>query len=306
MFFQDEEHQSLLWPVGISVLLHIVLLLLLVAVPAYMPAEEKLVLIEAWPTTPAEVEQKVAQKKDNMRIADISEPKVQERPKQAKFVGMYDSVVPKETVGDGKVGRKGTKTKGKPEARKKKQAKVESKVKKKTKSKSKTKDKLYNFDDDMFAMNDPSPPADKPVTPALPRESSKGSISIGDASSGDFFPDIKRGNHTYLNVLRYPGVSYFVRMKRAFRTTFDPLSSLRAYFSANHVARGEVGVVLAVSVNGQGNLAELFILRSSGISSYDREAMRTVRASSPFARPPEKFLADDGKLRMMWTFSVYL
>ena len=306
MFFQDEEHQPLLWPVGISILLHIVLLLLLVLVPAYMPVKPKPVLIEAWPTTPAEVEQKVAQKKDNMRIADISEPEVQERPKKAKFVGMYDSVVPKETVGTGAVGPRGTKTKGEAKAKAKKKAQAKTKTKTKSKSKSKTKDKLYNFDDDMFAMNDPSPPADKPVTPALPTKPLKGSISIGDASSGDFFPDIKRGNHTYLNVLRYPGVSYFVRLKRVFRTTFDPVPALRAYFSANRVARGSVDVVLAVSVNGQGNLAELFILRSSGIPSYDREAMRTVRASSPFARPPDKFLTDDGKLRMMWTFSVYL
>jgi len=307
MFFHDEEHPSLLWPVGISVLLHIVLLLLFILVPAYMPPPEKPVFIEAWPTTPAEVEQKLAEQKQKMRIADISEPEVQERPKTAKFVGMYDSTVPQERVGDGKVKPRGTKTKGDRKSKaKKKQAKAKTEVKKKTKSESRTKDKLYNFDDKMFAMNDPAPPADKPITPTMPSQTPRGSISIGDSSSGDFFPDIKRGNHTYLNVLRYPGVSYFVRMKRAFRTTFDPVPALRAYFSANHVARGSVDVVLAVSVNEQGNLAELFILRSSGIPSYDREALRTVRASSPFARPPEKFLADDGALRMMWTFSVYL
>jgi TonB family protein len=307
VFFQDEEHPSLLWPVGVSVLLHIVLLLLLIKVPAYMPEKEQPVLIEAWPTTPAEVEEKLAQQEDKARIADIAEPEVQERPKSAKFVGMYDSTVPKETVGTGTVGPEGTKTKGTPKAKaEKKQAKVEPKVEKKSKSKSKTKDKLYNFDDEMFAMNEPSPPADKPITPAMPAQTPKGSISIGDSSSGDYFPDIKRGNHTYLNVLRYPGVSYFVRMKRAFRTTFDPVPALRSYFSSNQVARGSVDVVLAVSVNEQGNLAELFVLRSSGIPSYDHEAMRTVRASSPFARPPEKFLADDGALRMMWTFSVYL
>lgn len=304
MFFQDEEHPSLLWPVGISVLLHIVLLLLLVMVPAYMPPEEKPVFIEAWPTTPAEVDKMLAQQKDKMRIADIAEPAVQERPKSAKFLGMYDSTVPKETVGDGKVGPEGTKTKGQPKATKKK-AKSKSRTPA-TKASAGKKDKLYNFDDKMFAMDDPSPPADKPITPSMPAQTARGSISIGDSSSGDFFPDIKRGNHTYLNVLRYPGVSYFVRMKRAFRTTFDPVPALRSYFSANQVARGQVDVVLAVSVNEQGNLAELFILRSSGIPSYDREAMRTVRASSPFARPPEKFLADDGALRMMWTFSVYL
>ena len=72
------------------------------------------------------------------------------------------------------------------------------------------------------------------------------------------------------------------------------------------VAQGSVEVVLAVCVGRSGNLSELFVMRSSGIGSYDHEAMRTVRASAPFAAPPDKFTADDGVLRMMWTFTVYL
>jgi len=72
------------------------------------------------------------------------------------------------------------------------------------------------------------------------------------------------------------------------------------------VTRGSVDVVLGVSVNKGGELAELFVFRSSGIPAYDEEALRTVRASSPFASPPDKFLAKDGLLRMSWTFSVYL
>ena len=67
-----------------------------------------------------------------------------------------------------------------------------------------------------------------------------------------------------------------------------------------------VDVVLGVSVDGTGNLRELFVFRSSSISSYDREAMRTVRSSSPFSTPPDKFMDDDGLLRMSWTFTVYM
>jgi len=72
------------------------------------------------------------------------------------------------------------------------------------------------------------------------------------------------------------------------------------------VARGAISCVLAVSVDRTGHLDELFVLRSSGHGNYDEEALRTVRASSPFASPPEKFLEKDGMLRMSWTFIVYI
>jgi TonB family protein len=61
-----------------------------------------------------------------------------------------------------------------------------------------------------------------------------------------------------------------------------------------------------VSVDGKGELAELFILRSSGLPAYDDEALRTVRSSAPFSSPPEKFLKDNGVLRMSWTFVIYI
>ena len=88
--------------------------------------------------------------------------------------------------------------------------------------------------------------------------------------------------------------------------TFNPAPVLRGHFLNNRVTQGSVEVALAVSVNKTGKLSELFILKSSGIYSYDQEAMRTVRASAPFASPPDKFLEDDGLLRMSWTFTVYL
>jgi TonB family protein len=67
-----------------------------------------------------------------------------------------------------------------------------------------------------------------------------------------------------------------------------------------------VDVVLGVSVDRAGALAETFVFKSSGIPTYDEEALRTVRASAPFSSPPEKFLENDGVLRMSWTFTVYL
>jgi TonB family protein len=293
MFIHEEEKPSLLIPISISLIIHALMVMTAVMLPAELPTKPKETIIEVWPT-PQEMDK--VQQKMPLRIADIDPPAVQKRPKKAKFVGLYDSSVDEETVSasrKGKGGGKGT-GKGTGKGKGRRQAK-------KPQAKKSSRDKLYGFDENLFAMREPI--AKEQPTRRSPTD--VGRISIG-GSSGDFFPDVKVGQHTYLNVLRYPEISYFVRLKRVFRMTFDPGPPLRSYFSTNRVARGSVEVVLAVGVNETGKLSELFVLRGSGISSYDREAMRTIRASSPFSAPPEKFLAADGQLRMMWTFTVYL
>ncbi|MBT3181881.1 MAG: TonB family protein [Deltaproteobacteria bacterium] len=215
------------------------------------------------------------------RIADIDKPDVEKKPDHPDFLGRYDSSVKKPQVADGRVSKGGEGKKG--------QKGEEKKRKKTVKKKKKTSDKMV---------------AKKKAKPST---SKKGSRLGGMGSpGGDYFPDFKRGNKTYLNVLRYPAVDYFVRMKRAFRVTFNPTPSLRDHFMANRVYQGSVNVVLGVSVDRSGNLSELFIFRSSGINGYDQEALRTIKASSPFSSPPKKFVESDGILRMSWTFTVYM
>lgn len=237
-----------------------------------------------------------------LRIADIDKPAVEQRPKTAKFMGMYDSTAERETVGPGNVGSGAAGAKGEKEASKERKAvkdsasqnKREAKAKEKgtiEKSKKRDGDKLYAFNKQMFD------------------EGRKRKMEGGDdgdgIAGGDFFPNFQRAGKTYLNVYRYPGVDYFVRLKRAFRIAFNPEPALSEAFTTG-VVRGSIDVVLGVSVDREGSLAELFVFRSSGLPAYDEEALRTVRVSAPFSSPPDKFLEDDGLLRMSWTFTVYL
>ncbi|MBN1282721.1 MAG: energy transducer TonB [Proteobacteria bacterium] len=261
------EERPEIWPfLLLSLIIHLILALL---VPrAFTPqfAAAKEELI------PVEF---VSEPRGKLRLADIEKPDVEMRPKKTKFLGMYDSAVQEEMVG---VARRPGKTgeKGRPKPRP-------------VKPEPAARDRIFAFDSSIF---------DGKRLPEKPDGSGGGAMD-------DFYPDLRRGPHTYLNVLRYPEVEYFVRLKRAFKVAFNPEPSLRAHFSMNQVARGSIDVVLGVSVDRTGDLAELFIFRSSGIPSYDTEALRTVRASSPFSSPPEKFM-DDNLLRMTWTFTVYL
>lgn len=271
---REIEERQPIWPyLLLSLLLHAALLLLVTRAMTTPVLAEKTIEIIPIEEVPDE---------RNFRIADIEKPAEEHKPKQAKFLGMYDSTVSQESVA---ITKKPSKRQGEAKRRK------PSGGPRKRSRKSVSKDKLFAFDESIFDSKQKSS-QERPAEPG--------------GALDDFYPDFKRGARTYLNVLRHPDVEYFVRLKRAFKIAFNPVPALKSHFANNLITRGSIDVVLGVSVNRSGNLSELFIFRSSGITAYDQEALRTVRSSSPFSTPPNKFVDDDGLLRMSWTFTVYL
>lgn len=226
------------------------------------------------------------------QIADISPPEKEERPDDAKYLGLYDSKVAEEKVAANsgpsshapgqkishkEVTEKAEKEEGKP-------AKKES-VKEGYRLAAKPKE-------------------GSPRDSAPESEIGSDGEDLFEGVSGDFFPNYRVGDKTYLNVLKYPKIGYFVRMKKVFRTTFNPMPSIRQ--SILQISKGQIEVVLGVTVDATGKLADLLVIRSSGNTAYDQEALRTIRDSSPFAVPPTELLNAPGALRMAWTFTVYL
>jgi TonB family protein len=229
------------------------------------------------------------------QIADISPPEKEERPDDARFLGLYDSKVKQETVSTDS--GPSSHAAGKKVSHKEATEKLEKNPEKPRPSKPAVSEKgEYTI---------AAKPKERPLKESAP---DAGSGSDGEdlfeALSEDFFPNYKVGDRTYLNVLKYPKISYFVRMKKVFRTTFNPIPSIRRSFL--QIQKGQVEVVLGVTVDKTGKLADLMILRSSGLQAYDQEALRTIRDSAPFAVPPSELLNTPGALRMAWTFTVYL
>jgi len=284
MYIHDDDNPPIVPYIIASLAVHI---LLLVLFPYHFESP-------SWKEKVVEIFPVMEKNSTPYEIADIAKPAVEKQPKKARFLGMYNSSVDQETVAiTRKAGTRGQKSEAGSQKQEARSQKPEARSKEEKLTIGKTKS-LYNVDKKLFAMK----------TPDL--SDNKGIQFGGSAALEDYYPDYKLGTRTYLNVLRYPDIEYFVRMKRQFKMTFNPVPPLREYFAANRVTRGSVEVVLAVSVNGDGNLSELFVLNGSGIPTYDQEAIRTIRASAPFASPPDKFLKDDGLLRMSWTFTVYL
>jgi TonB family protein len=206
----------------------------------------------------------------NKKIADIEPPLKQEKPDEADFLGLYDSKVKEETI---------AKTRSQPSRSKGEQT--------------------------VAAKQDSSGPTYFRYKKST-SSSGRSGWQIEDNLPEDYYPNYRIGPHTYLNVHRYPQISYFVQLKKVFKVTFNPIPSLRQSNAMRQITRGNVAAVLGVVVDQRGELKDLIVINSSGLDLYDQEAIRTVRDSSPFSAPPPELLDPDGLLRMSWTFTVYL
>jgi TonB family protein len=63
-------------------------------------------------------------------------------------------------------------------------------------------------------------------------------------------------------------------------------------------------VVVAATLDTNGNLMEVSVVRSSNVDFFDRVAVSSIRQAQPFAPPPASMLFD-GRARMAWTFTLY-
>ncbi len=125
----------------------------------------------------------------------------------------------------------------------------------------------------------------------------------------DFFPNYKHGEHTYINIWRYPSISYFVELKQTIMLAWNPNPTVQEHFDVLYHT-GAIKTVLGIAIDDRGNLQEAFVLKSSGVAAYDAEALRAFTASAPFFAPPHELLALDGRadnvLHISAQFYMYL
>lgn len=232
------------------------------------------------------------------QIADIPKPAHEEVPDKASAQALYNQKVSVETVNpmppSPAQGTGGTGVTSRPTVLKQTQPQKEKKEKKEF--------TMKNPETELIEKPLPTPQEElsKPQRmPGIPEEESSGA-----PAADDYFPNYKVGSRTYLNTLANPSIAYYVELKRKFKLTWNPVSALQS--SANEISRGKLDVVVGVSLNKNGELADLIVIRSSGIDNYDKEGLRAIRVSSPFSAPPSQILAEDSMLHMAWTFTVYL
>ncbi len=252
-------------------------------------------------------------------IADIEKPLVEKKPNQSRFTGQYNSSVKEEMV---------ARPKPKPKVIKENPSSTDSPKQKFTKNsfpkstspqpiapvekpeESKENSEKSITPDLSLKPRDLLPKEEKPA-PKTPDPSPSGTgLTLGrpsapDLFQHDYYPDYKVGGKTYLNVEKMGDAAYIAKMKRILKMRWSPIASVRNYLTINRVSIGKIECVLGVEMDESGKIANLIVIRSSGVPGYDQEALQTFRDSSPFSTPPYEYLKE-GAFRMSWTFTVYL
>lgn len=244
---------------------------------------------------------KEAMLNNQFQIIDLVQTPNKIVPKKSRFMGVESNSTNEETV-----------------AVKRKPAAPTANSQASQKTPKSTKSRIEEIQEKMDSLQE----AQKSALPAPNKKTSAQhrapSTAIAKSSTGqelfslpeDYFPDYKHGGHTYVNVMRHPSVGYFVELKRALKIAWNPMSAIHNGGYGILRSKGKISVVVGVAVDDKGNLAELFVLRSSGAPAYDREALRTFQATFPFFPPSAKALAISGKpdkmIRMSWDFQVYM
>ncbi len=141
----------------------------------------------------------------------------------------------------------------------------------------------------------PDVPNLKPSKEMLERAIGGGSV--------DHLDDVANGEETALNAKQFIHASFFNRMKRQVRQSWDPGSVWQRRDPSGQVYGFKTRITeVRVSLTTKGELAKIVVTSPSGVAALDDEAVRAFRAAAPFVNPPKVLAADDGLITFGFSF----
>jgi len=126
---------------------------------------------------------------------------------------------------------------------------------------------------------------------------------VSGAPANDHLEDLPKDEDTLLNSKEFKYATYFNRVKRSVSEHWRPADVyLRHDPYGNIYGVKDRFTIVSVQLDQEGKLDDLFLARSCGIDFLDDEAMRALRAASPFPNPPQGLIESDGKIRFQFGF----
>ncbi len=124
------------------------------------------------------------------------------------------------------------------------------------------------------------------------------------SSLENFVPDVRTGNQTALKTRAHPFAVYVARMHRRIHELwgFGFLESLDNRGASDPLNNPDLWTNLEVSVNPDGSLHKVTIVKTSGKTEFDVAAIDTVMSSAPFEAPPEAIRSTDDRVYLRWGF----
>lgn len=141
-----------------------------------------------------------------------------------------------------------------------------------------------------------------------PKETQGGLPGQGFSQTDDHLKDIKTGAQTLLNTREFVYYSYFMRVKEQLRSHWSPRIRHNVEFlfakdtQRSLAALDNKSTSLRVTLNKNGYLEKIELLKTSGYKELDVAAIEAFRAAAPFLNPPAGVVEKDGMIRIVWDF----
>jgi TonB family protein len=121
----------------------------------------------------------------------------------------------------------------------------------------------------------------------------------GNGGVNEWFDDVPRGPQTRLNTRAFEESRYYLDFKTSYGLAFRPgVVSMGLHFPPDPARRPRT--ILSIEVGADGSLREARVLRTSGYSALDRDALDATRRVFPFDRPPATLVGPGGTLRFLF------
>jgi len=118
---------------------------------------------------------------------------------------------------------------------------------------------------------------------------------------------IDEGDGTFLNTVQFRYASFFNRLHKEVDKNWKAHREYRKRDPRGNVYGTKTRkTVLEITLDMQGELRNVSIFKSSGLSFLDQEAMAAFRRAQPFPNPPLGLIGDNGVIQFKVGFILYL
>ena len=121
----------------------------------------------------------------------------------------------------------------------------------------------------------------------------------------NYVPHVKPGNTTALNTRASPFATYLNSMHQRIHVIFadEFLPSLDQRPKSDPLNNFEMHTELEMIINQtEGAVITMGVIRTSGVTAFDINALEAVSKASPFGKPPAEIVSPDGNVYVHWEF----
>ena len=129
----------------------------------------------------------------------------------------------------------------------------------------------------------------------------------GLSASSDFVEDLTLGDMTNLNTTEYKYFGFYDRIRKKLEQYWGNSLRSKARAMMNRGVRLPAAenkiTSLKITIDSYGNIVDVFVKSTSGVSELDDAAIESFNKAGPFPNPP-KGIVSDGHAEIEWGFVV--